>query len=152
MIRMKRTLAVLAVVALSLAVPGCNGKKDITDISEVDLPTSEELSISLDRTFLEFRHVVGQSPCPQLVGRITIRNNGRSPFTTDIRTRGPAPLTFSPDQTIQPGGTAVIEVFFTCSSQQSFLVTVDTLRENAAQQESSTLPPGSFNIQGTIVR
>jgi hypothetical protein len=152
MIRMKRTLAVLAVVAFSLAVAGCNGKKDITDISEVDLPTSEELSISIDRTLLEFRHVVGQSPCPQLVGRITIRNTGRSPFTTDIRTRGPAPLTFSPDQTIPPGGTAVIEVFFTCSSQQSFLVTVDTLRENAAQQESSTLPPGSFNVSGIIQR
>jgi hypothetical protein len=83
---------------------------------------------------------------------VPIRNTGRSPFTTDVRARGTAPLAFSPDQTIPPGGSAVIDVFFTCSSQQSFLVTVDTLRENAAQQESSTLPPGSFNIQGTIVR
>ena len=148
MIRTNRTLAVLALVACSLAVPGCKGNPEEPD----DLPTSEELAISIDRTFLEFTHVVGQSPCPQLVGRITIRNTGRSPFTTDVRARGSVPLAFSPDQTIPPGGSAVIDIFFTCASQQSFIVTVDTLRENAAQQGSSTLPPGSFNIQGTIVR
>jgi hypothetical protein len=150
MTNLSRVLALVAVLALP-ALPACNKNPNDPD-DEGDLPTSEELSIAITPTFMEFRHVVGQSPCPQLIGRLTIRNTGRSPFTTDIRPRAVVPLSFGPDQTVQPGATVTIDVFFNCSSQQSFLVTVDTLRENQAQQASSTLPPGSFNVSGTIVR
>jgi hypothetical protein len=152
MTKMSRALTLVAVLALPL-LPACNKNPNNPD-DEGDLPTSEELSIAISPGFLEFRHVVGQSPCPQLVGRQTIRNTGRSPFTTDVRPRGAVPLSFSPatPQTIQPGGSVTIDVFFTCTSQNSFLVTVDTLRENQAQQSSDTLPPGSFNVQGNIRR
>jgi hypothetical protein len=151
MTKLEKALALVAVLALSLALPAC--KKNADGDDEFDLPTSEELSISISQTFFEFRHVVGQSPCPQLVGRLTIRNLGTSPFTTDVRARDArAPLSFSPDQAVQPGSSVIIDIFFNCNSQQNFLVTVDTLRENQQQQSASTLPPGSFNVSGTIVR
>jgi hypothetical protein len=149
MTKFPRALALIAVLALPVG-PGCRNPGDPDE--EFDPPTSEELAISIDPHYFEFTHVVGQSPCPQLIGRVTIRNNGTSPFTTDIRARNPVPLSFGFDQTVQPGGTATIEVFFTCASQQSFRVTVDTLRENPGQQASELLPPGSFNVVGNIVR
>jgi hypothetical protein len=151
MTNLKKALALLAVLSLPL-LPAC-GKPGEPDNPEDELPTSEELNISAEPTFLEFRHVVGQSPCPQLVGRITLRNRGTSPVTTDVRVRLTAPLSFTASSpTVQPGGTVTIDVFFTCTSQQSFLVTVDTLRENPAQQARDTLPAGSFNVSGIIVR
>lgn len=147
----RRALILLVALLIALPFPGC--KKVNDDERDGDpLPTSEELNIQISQTFFEFTHVVGTSPCPQLVGRLTIRNTGTSPFTTDIRARGTAPLTFSPDRTVGPGESVIIDIFFNCSSQQSFLVTVDTLRENQRQQSSDTLPPGSFNVQGTIRR
>lgn len=149
MTKLTRALALIAVLALPL-LPAC---KNPETGEPMDLPTSEELSIAISPGFLEFTHVVGQSPCPQLVGRQTIRNTGLSPFTTDVRARGTVPLSFSPaTQTVQPGSSVTLEVFFTCTSQNSFLVTVDTLRDTPGQQASSSLPPGSFNVQGTIVR
>ena len=148
MTRTKRALASLAVVALALSLPAC--KKLNGDEDEGGLPTSEELSIAISQTFFEFEHVVGESPCPQLVGRLIIRNMGTSPFTTDVKARGTVPLAFSPNVTVQPGGSATIDIFFTCASQQNFIVTVDTLRENERQQSSDSLPPGSFNVQGSI--
>jgi hypothetical protein len=151
MTTVKKALALLALLALPLSLPACKNPSDPD--SEDELPTSEELAIEIDPRFVEFRHVVGQSPCPQLIARLTVRNRGTSPFTTDVRARDPrAPLSFGPDQTVPPGGSVTIDIFFNCNSQQSFLVTVDTLRENQRQQESSTLPPGSFNVSGTIVR
>ena len=149
MMTLKKALASLAIVTLALSLPAC--KRSNGDEGDDDpLPTSEELNIAISQTFFEFEHVVGQSPCPQLVGRLTIRNLGTSPFTTDIKARGTVPLTFSPNVTVQPGGSAIIDIFFTCASQQNFIVTVDTLRENQRQQASDSLPPGSFNVQGTI--
>ena len=76
---LKKILAALALMALPLALPACKNPDDPNDPVN-DLPTSEELSISAEPTFLEFRHVVGQSPCPQLVGRITLRNRGTTPI------------------------------------------------------------------------
>ena len=149
MTQTKRALAALAVVALALSLPACKKLND-DERDEDPFPTSEELSIVISQTFFEFTHVVGQSPCPQLVGRLTIANMGTSPFTTDIKARGTVPLAFSPNVTVQPGGRATIDIFFTCASQQNFIVTVDTLRENQRQQNSDSLPPGSFNVQGTI--
>ena len=151
MTKLKRALALLAILTLSLSLPACKNPNNPDE--EDDLPTSEELAIEIDPRFMEFRHVIGQSPCPQLIGRLTIRNRGTSPFTTDIRARSAsAPLTFGPDQTVQPGTSVTIDVFFNCNSQSSFLTTVDTLRENQSQQNSDTLPPGSFNVSGIITR
>jgi hypothetical protein len=152
MTQTKRALALLAVVALALSLPACKKLND-DERDEDPFPTSEELSIVISQTFFEFTHVVGQSPCPQLVGRLTIRNMGTSPFTTDVRPRGTVPLAFSATNvTVQPGGSVTIDIFFTCASQNSFIVTVDTLRENQQQQSSDSLPPGSFNVSGLIRR
>jgi len=147
----RRVPILLAALLIALPLPGC--KKTNDDEKDFELPTSEELNIQISQIYFEFRHVVGQSPCPQLVGRLTIRNTGTSPFTTDIRARDPrAPLTFSPDRTVGPGETVIVDIFFNCTSQENFRVTVDTLRENQGQQSSDSLPPGSFNVEGIITR
>lgn len=144
----RRALILLAALLIALPFPGC--KKNDGEGEDDPLPTSEELNIQISQTFFAFEHTVGQSPCPQLVGRLTVRNTGTSPFTTDVKARGTVPLTFSPNRTVGPGESVIIDIFFNCTSQQSFIVTVDTLRENQRQQSSDSLPEGSFNVQGTI--
>ena len=146
----RRALILLAALLIALPFPGCKKNEDGDD--EFDLPTSEELNIQISQTFFEFTHTVGQSPCPQLVGRLTVRNTGTSPFTTDVKARGTVPLTFSPNRTVGPGESVIIDIFFNCTSQQNFLVTVDTLSANDRQQASDALPPGSFNVSGIIRR
>lgn len=154
MTRSRRFLLPLVAVLSLAPFSACNTRGNVAGLDDEpgDMPTSEQLAIEIDPRFFEFRHVVGQSPCPQLIGRLTIRNRGTSPFTTDLRARDErAPLAFGPDRTVQPGQSVVIEIFFTCTSQTSFLTTVDTF-VSAAISNQSTLPGGSFNVSGIIVR
>jgi hypothetical protein len=146
----KRALALIAVLALPIALPGCR-KGDPTSPDDDRLPTSEELAIRVEPEQFSFTHVVGTSPCPQLIGRVTIRNAGTSPFTTALSAAfSSAPLSFGPNQTVQPGQSVTIDVFFTCASQSSFIAQVNTLPPQGGG--TSNAANSQFVVRGTITR
>jgi hypothetical protein len=145
----RRALALIAALTLPMALPGCK-KGDPTSPDDDRPPTSEELAVRVEPDRIDFTHVVGQSPCPQLIGRVTIRNAGNSRFTTTLRAPAGVPLSFGPDQTVQPGQSVTIDVFFTCGSQTSFIVFVDTLPPQAGG--TSNAANSQFVVRGTITR
>jgi hypothetical protein len=146
----KRALALIAVLALAL--PGCKKGDNPNEPDDDRLPTPEELAVRIDPESIDFTHRVGQSPCPQLIGRVTIRNAGTSAFTTALRPElDGVPLSFGPNQTVQPGQSVTIDVFFTCASQNSFIAFVDTLPRQQGGGSSNALNT-KLVVRGTIVR
>jgi hypothetical protein len=147
MTKTQRALALIAVLTLPAPFPGCAGTgRPFED----RLPTSEEVAVEVEPQELSFTHTVGESPCPQLVGRLTIRNRGTSPFTTDVRLLAGAPLSFGPDQTVLPGQSVTVDVFFTCTGQTDFSVTGTVLRPQDGSDDNAT--NSRFTVRGTIVR
>jgi hypothetical protein len=143
----KRALAFIAVLTLPAALPGCAG---MGRPFEDRLPTSEEVAVEVEPQELSFTHTVGETPCPQLVGRLTIRNRGTSPFTTNVRLLEGAPISFGPDQTVLPGQSVTIDVFFTCTGQQGFSVTGTVLRPQDGSDDNAD--NSRFTVTGRIVR
>ncbi len=67
-------------------------------------------------------HIVGESPCPQLVGNLAIGNNTDQPVDIEVMIASPlfidSPTTFTlPANT----GAALLDVFFNCSTTESFV-------------------------------
>jgi hypothetical protein len=147
----KRALALIAVLALPLTLPGCKQGENPNEPDD-RLPTPEELALRLEPESIDFTHTVGRSPCPQLIGRVTIRNAGTTAFTTALHPeQAGVPLSFGPNQTVQPGQSVTIDVFFTCASQSSFIAFVDTLPAGQGGGSSNALDT-KFVVRATIVR
>lgn len=125
-----RKLAIGLAVLLSgvLASSACRSNPDS---DEDDFLSADELlaaSVAVSPSELEFSHRVGESPCPQLVGRIRIRNPGRTAVTATVDLVGPFLATPGPqggltrerDVAVGPGETVEVEIYFDCSIQADF--------------------------------
>jgi len=133
-----RILVLSLALALPLTLPGCTG----------GIPTSEGLSVRVEPSEITFTHVVGQSPCPQLIGRVKVTNTSRTRTTTDFRSLSPAaPLAFGAGRatTLEPGESVTVDIFFTCAGRTSFVTTVDVIGENGSGFSQ-------FTVRGTIVQ
>ena len=106
----RRMACAAALAAMAAAWHGCT--------------SPSEASIRIEPEELAFTHIIGTSPCPQLVGRFTIRNIGnQSVPLASLDVSGP--LTASPTQgDIPPGGSIEITVFFNCTLRSDFIGSV----------------------------
>lgn len=73
-------------------------------------------------------HVIGSSPCPQLVGTFTVRNIGTAPVNLQLAL-GSTALNVSPGGAtdVAPGALVTFQVLFNCSTQSSFSSQVDVI-------------------------
>jgi hypothetical protein len=145
----RRVFAVFAVAA-ALAGPGCGEGPDESDPIVVDLEfENPRLEVVPDE--LRFTHVVGQSDCPQVIGRVRIRHRLDATFIYRVRVAPPLALrvgqqfTRSRDVPVGRGEGEEIEVVFDCSSQDSPVVQTVTFTEGVEVR-------GSFRVNGTVVR
>jgi hypothetical protein len=137
----KRLKALLFVLAL--AFPGCEGGEIVLDPNPLEStpPAIGFSPLSVEPAQLEFTHIIGRDPCPQVVGTVTIRNTGRLDEVATVAVRPPL-LILGREQfvtegsvPVEGGRTIVFEVFFDCSVQSDFtrLVDVSSSRELAAR-------------------
>lgn len=96
---------------------------------------------------LSFSHMVRVSPCPQDVGDVTLTNTGTSPinFTTSAP---PMELLFAPTSgTVPGGGTATVNVSFTCrvATIPSRLVETLTIMHDGAGADVTVQIAGDIN-------
>jgi hypothetical protein len=106
--------------------------------------TPSQASIRIDPQTLAFTHIIGTSPCPQVVGRFTVRNTGsENVLVSGLNVSGP--LTASPTRgDIPPNGSLEITVFFDCSRRTDF---VGSVQVDVGDGTSLT---AAVTVQGTV--
>ena len=81
---MKKSLWSLPLLALAFVAlfagncpqnTGTGGDDDSADASPSDSPTAPQSALSVEFGETTFTHTIGTSPCPQLIGTITITNS-----------------------------------------------------------------------------
>jgi len=117
------------------------------------LPTSGQVLaefITVTPKTLEFVHRVGQTGCPQLVGKITIKNMDtvrRTPTVVaganlGFQQTGASGLVNGVNVALDPSQTVEIEVYFACTTQTNFTSKV-TVTTNGATS-------GEVEVKGTV--
>lgn len=124
-----------ALANVPIGVSGANGKQCPNYVSAT--PSS-----------VGFQHTVGVTPCPQVVGTITVRNPSNVPISYQVTAPGVSGLTFvNGTGTLQPGASIPVTVIFDCSRATSFTgqvqVTAAPLAGGASQTES-------VSVTGTV--
>ena len=94
----------------------------------------------------DFTHQVGLTPCPQIIGTITITNNSSSEsLSWTITAPGPLGTSGSTTGTLQLGAPMTITVIFDCSQASSF---TETLQLVVVQAGTTT--ERSYTISGSV--
>jgi hypothetical protein len=140
------------IMALVLLVPlwSCGYQDKGGDRSgSSDSPTTPEplpdgLVYEFQPTSIQFDHRVGESPCPQLVGEVVVKNTSTRLQVFKLRENLPEaePLTVEPTvRTAKPGEVIKFKIFFDCSQQLSFtkILTFDATDEKAKDVSTVTV-------------
>jgi hypothetical protein len=70
---------------------------------------------------LTFEHAIGRSPCPQMIGRITIRRVGGDPSARVRILSRHVGLEVPVDEvSVELGAEVTVDVFFNCNQRESF--------------------------------
>lgn len=97
-----------------------SGIDDGTDDTDgVGGGTQEPIGFGLQPGSVEYVHVYGSSPCPQLVGEISITNTSNEAVVFSHSLPDGVPLVLETDTVTgytDPGGTRTWQVYFTCAS------------------------------------
>ena len=125
----KRMKTLAAAVGLLMALGACGGE-GVTLIGDDNEPDPERalgftpLTASPER--LEFTHVIGESPCVQLVGMVTIRNTAQNRVVATVSVfpplllRGIGDLVREGSVGIEANQSRQFEVFFDCTQRKDF--------------------------------
>jgi hypothetical protein len=134
---LKSVLGVLAVLsALSLGACG----DDKTTI--IQGGSGELGDVQASPGVLSFEHVIGRSPCPQLVGDFLVTNTTTSQKTVTFRVSAGAPLLVPTGTALAGGGAQNVPVIFNCTRTTSFEAIV-SVEVDGVQQRTVT-------IRGTV--
>jgi hypothetical protein len=120
------------------SVPLSGGMDAAADSVQVTCVAPE--LITLDTDTISHRHVVGTSPCPDLVGEVALTNASNVEVTVEVASDNPA-LVGSPDRiSLAPGEVATLRLLFNCSVRSGFTAQLTlTTRDAAGRTQVETL-------------
>ena len=114
--------------------------------STASVTCAATISLELTPAQLTLVHIVGESPCPDLVGTVTVT----SASSVDVQVAFALPSTLAVEPatfTLAPGASRSVTVRFNCSTQTSFTGAVTFLATNGGLTETKNLP-----VSVTIIR
>jgi hypothetical protein len=120
--------ALTAVLGLLVGLAGC-GDGEFRPIGtagpddDYDGPAVDFTPVSASPGSLEFTHLIGESPCRQLVGTVTIRNTGQARVTAVVSVSPPLALPGLgiPDISLEGNQSRKVEVYFDCGTRADFV-------------------------------
>ena len=115
---------------ITAVVPDPSGGEDLRDSLVVTCNAPPPFKIDVDS--FRHRHVIGESPCPDLVGEVTIANPAAAQVVVEIASSHPGLAVSRDSASIRPGESVTLRLFFNCSVRESFTARV-TLTSTDAQ-------------------
>ena len=152
----------LVMIALLVALVGCNRVK--STVKAPDKPAKQPASgegvsstvqldesakTKIDGNEISFEHIVGSSPCPQLIATITLANiEGFGTIDFEVSIGRPLSATPTSGQFTHEED-AVIQIFFDCSQQTSFEKTFAITHNTLDQKSEGKIV---YNVSGNVHR
>jgi hypothetical protein len=134
----RHLLVLVACALLTTACPSCNDQGEIEGL-DLGSPTTVAPPLDASPTELTFTHVVRESDCPQVIGRIRVRHRGDASFLYRVSTGAPIALRFGSqlmrerEILVARGAEEEVEVVFDCNSQASPVIRTVTFRDGNGQ-------------------
>jgi hypothetical protein len=118
---------------ITAVVPDPAGGEDLRDSLGVTCNAPPPFRIDVDS--FRHRHVIGQSPCPDPVGDVTISNPTGAQVAVEIASSHPGLTISRQNASLRPGESATLRLFFNCSVRENFTARV-TLTSTGADGET----------------
>jgi hypothetical protein len=130
----KHIKALGVVIGLLVDLVGCHyvDRKYIeSDADHIPTSPAGEAKLSATPERLEFTHLVGKTGCPQVIGKVTVRNTGTAQGTATISVQRPLALPGNNGQLVpstsvpvNAGQSIDVTVLFDCDTKSRFETSV----------------------------